>query len=110
MRGLLPGRRGGPTCGRTAGAAHAQLAISANDAKVKLTTARSEVKDAPPDTLTFIDLRTMPPRVLAEIEVPNSVVGPPTNVAITPKEEIALVASAMGSTPPTPASRRPTTG
>ena len=70
----------------TAGAAHAQLAISANDAKVKLTTARSPiVKDPPPDTVTLIDLRTMPPKVIAEIEAPSSVVGPPTNVAISPQ-------------------------
>ena len=32
---------------------------------------------------------------LAEIEAPNSVVGPPLNVAISPKEDIALVASSM---------------
>ena len=36
-----------------------------------------------------------PPKVLAELEVPNSVVGPPTNVAVSPKEDIVLVASAM---------------
>ena len=80
----------------TAGAAHAQLAISANDAKVKLTDgAVTIVKDAPPDTVTLIDLRTMPPRVIAEIEAPSSVAGPPSNVAISPQGDIALVASAM---------------
>ena len=80
----------------TAGAAHAQLAVSANDAKVKLTDgAVTIVKDAPPDTVTLIDLRTMPPRVIAEIEAPSSVAGPPSNVAISPQGDIALVASAM---------------
>jgi hypothetical protein len=76
--------------------AHAQLAISANDAKVKLHDGKIEVQKGPrADTLTFIDLRSNPPKVLAEIEAPNSVVGPPSNVAIAPKEDIALVASSM---------------
>jgi DNA-binding beta-propeller fold protein YncE len=80
----------------TAAAATAQLAISANDAKVKLVDGKSEVQKSPPaDTVTVIDLRANPPKVLAEINVPNSVVGPPTNVAISPKEDIALVSSNM---------------
>ena len=52
--------------------------------------------------MTFIDLRATPPKVLAEIEVPSSVVGPPTNVAVSPKEDIALVASAMRIDPAEP--------
>jgi DNA-binding beta-propeller fold protein YncE len=80
----------------TAVAAYAQLAISANDAKLKLVDGKTEVQKSPaPDTVTVIDLRTTPPKVLAEINVPNSVVGPPTNVAISPKEDIALVSSNM---------------
>src|SRR5678815_4893490 len=78
-----------------AGAASAQLAVSANDAKVKLINGKVEVrKDPPADTLTFIDLRATPPKVVAEIEAPASVVGPPISVAISPKEDIALVTSA----------------
>jgi len=80
----------------TAVAAYAEIAISANDAKVKLVNGKVEVQKSPPaDTVTFIDLRASPPKVLAEIDIPNSVVGPPTNVAISPKEDIALVASSM---------------
>src|SRR5438128_2601713 len=80
----------------TAAAAYAQLAVSANDAKVKLVDGKIEVQKSPPaDTVTFIDMRASPPKVLAEIEVPNSVVGPPLNVAVSPKEEIALVSSNM---------------
>ena len=76
--------------------AQAQLAISANDAKVKLVDGKVEVQKNPrADTLTFIDLRSNPPKVVAEIDAPNSVVGPPFNVAISPKEDIALVASSM---------------
>src|SRR5689334_12253781 len=86
-----------------AAAAYAQLAISANDAKVKLVNGKTEiVKSPPPDTLSIIDLRASPPKVLAELDVPNSVVGPPTNVAVSPKEDIVLVASAMQLDPADP--------
>ena len=64
-------------------------------------------KSPPADTVTFIDLRASPPKVLAEIDVPNSVVGPPTNVAISPKEDIALVASSMQIDPADPTKQIP---
>jgi DNA-binding beta-propeller fold protein YncE len=77
-----------------AGAAAAQIAVSANDAKVKLVDGKVVVqKDPQPDTVSIIDLRANPPKVLAEIEVPNSVVGPPLNVAVSPREDIVLITS-----------------
>src|SRR5207247_5082773 len=42
-----------------------------------------------------IDLRFTPPRLVAEIEAPASVVGPPLSVAVAPDESIALVTAAM---------------
>ena len=87
----------------TTTAAYAQLAVSANDAKVKLVNGKVEVvKSPPPDTVSFIDLRASPPKGVAEIDVPNSVVGPPNNVAISPKEEIVLVAAAQAGRPGRP--------
>jgi DNA-binding beta-propeller fold protein YncE len=84
-------------------AAYAQLAVSANDAKVKLVNGKTEVVKSPPaDTVSIIDVRASPPKVLAEVDVPNSVVGPPTNVAVSPKEDIVLVASAMQIDPSDP--------
>jgi DNA-binding beta-propeller fold protein YncE len=84
-------------------AAVAQLAVSANDAKVKLIDGKMEIEKAPaPDTVTIIDMRVSPPKVMAELEVPNSVVGPPLNVALTPKEELALVASSQKIDPNDP--------
>ncbi|HJZ32134.1 MAG TPA: YncE family protein [Hyphomicrobiaceae bacterium] len=78
-----------------AGAA-AQLAVSANDAKVKLIDGKVVVEKEPSaDTVSIIDLRANPPKLLAEIEVPNSVVGPPLNVAVSPHEDIALVTSSQ---------------
>lgn len=91
-----------------AAAAYADIAVSANDAKLKLINGKAEVqKSPPPDTVTFIDLRATPPKVLAEIEVPNSVIGPPTNVAVSPKEDIALVASSMQIDPADPTKQIP---
>jgi DNA-binding beta-propeller fold protein YncE len=79
-----------------AGASQAQIAVSANDAKVKLVNGKTEVvKGAPPDTIAFIDLRSSPPKVLAEINAPASEVGPPTSVAVSPKEDLVLVTGAM---------------
>ena len=92
----------------TAAAAYAEIAVSANDAKVKLVNGKAEVqKSPPPDTVTFIDLRATPPKVLAEIEVPNSVAGPPTNVAVSPKEDIALVTSSRMIDPADPTNQIP---
>lgn len=77
-------------------AAQAQLAISVNDNKVVLVNGAVQVVQNPaPDTLTVIDLKGGAPKVIAEIPVPASVVGPPMSVAITPDEGLALVTSAM---------------
>jgi DNA-binding beta-propeller fold protein YncE len=76
--------------------AEAQLAVSANDNKVVLVNGTTTVVRSPaPDTVTIMDLRSSPPRVVAEIPAPASVVGPPVSVAITPDESLALVTSAM---------------
>ena len=67
------------------GIAMAQLAITANDAKVELVNGVSRVVASPvPDTVTIIDIKANPPRVIAEVEAPTSVVGPPLSVAIPP--------------------------
>jgi DNA-binding beta-propeller fold protein YncE len=77
-------------------AAHAELAVSANDNKVVLANGQARVVQNPaPDTVAIIDLGASPPKLLAEIEAPNSVVGPPLSVAITPDESLALVTAAM---------------
>lgn len=78
-----------------ASAAWAELAVTANDNKVVLDNgAVKTVADAPPDTVSIIDIAAKPPKLVAEIEAPASVVGPPFSVAITPDEGLALVTSA----------------
>ena len=80
-------------CG--APAASAQIIVSANDGKAVLVDGVNTVpRPTPPDTVTILDGSVLPPRVIGELRVPNSVVGPPQNVAIAPDGSIALVASA----------------
>ncbi|MFC7476739.1 lactonase family protein [Dankookia sp. GCM10030260] len=81
--------------------AQAQLLLSANDNKVVLENgAVKTLREPQPDTLSVIDLSTGTPTLRAEIAVPASVVGPPTSVAITPDEKLALVTA---NTRPNPA-------
>ena len=93
-----------------AASASAQLAVSANDNKLVLVNgAATVVRNPPPDTVTVIDLKASPPRVLVEIDAPASVVGPPLSVAITPDEGLALVTSAMKIDPGDPTKQVPDT-
>ena len=72
----------------------AQIIVSANDAKVRLVQGvNTPIPNAPPDTVTVIDMKSGTARVVAEIPVPNSIVGPPQNVAISPDGAIAIVTS-----------------
>jgi hypothetical protein len=83
--------------------AHAQLAVSANDNKVMLVNGVSKVITTPPaDTVTIIDVGAKPPKVVAEVAAPTSVVGPPLSVALTPDEGLALVTAAQKVDPADP--------
>jgi DNA-binding beta-propeller fold protein YncE len=92
----------------SAPAVSAQIAVSANDNKVVLANGVVKVvSNPPPDTVTIIDLKVWPPKVLGEVEAPASVVGPPLSVAITPDESLALVTAAMRVDPSDPAKQAP---
>ena len=85
-----------------AGAA-AQLAISANDGKVMLVDGVNTPRPDPqPDTVSIIDVRTFPPKLIAEVQAPTSVAGPPHSVAIAPDQAIALVTSSSKINPANP--------
>jgi DNA-binding beta-propeller fold protein YncE len=49
------------------------------------------------DTLSIIDIGTDPlaPRIIANLPLDNTIVGPPVNLAITPDETLALVANSI---------------
>ncbi len=85
----------------------AQIAVSANDAKVKLVNGVVQTVKDGKDTVAIIDLKANPPKILFELEVPGSVAGPPTSVAVSPKEEIALVTAAEKIDPADPTKRVP---
>lgn len=81
----------------------AQLAVSSNDNKVVNDNGVNKlVPSPPPDTVSIIDLKASPPRVIAEIAAPGSVVGPPLSVALTPDESLALVTSSTKLDPSDP--------
>jgi DNA-binding beta-propeller fold protein YncE len=83
--------------------ASAQIAVSSNDNKVNLVNGVVKiVADPKPDTVSVIDLKASPPKVIGEVEAPGSVVGPPFSVAITPDESLALVSSSQKVDPADP--------
>ena len=83
--------------------ASAQIAVSANDNKAVLVNGVNVVPDNPqPDTVTIIDLSAKPPKVIAELKAPASVVGPPQSVAISRDESFALVTGAIKVDPADP--------
>ncbi|HUI35647.1 MAG TPA: hypothetical protein VLX67_08985 [Stellaceae bacterium] len=76
--------------------AFAQLMIVGNDQKVKLENGNNNMQPPGHDTLSIID--TSKPadlRIIATIPMDNTIAGPPTNLAITPNRELALVANSL---------------
>src|SRR5262249_2094989 len=72
--------------------AGAQQAVSGNDNKVlNVNGVVTVVANPPPDTVSLIDLKQSPPKVIGEVQAPVSVVGPPLSIAVTPDESLALV-------------------
>jgi DNA-binding beta-propeller fold protein YncE len=86
--------------GLASGAARAQMLIVGNDAKVKIDAGKTTRHEAGHDTLSVIDMsKPEALRIIATIPLDNSIVGPPTNMAITPNQEIALVANSVNGVP-----------
>lgn len=81
----------------------AQVVVSANDNTAMLVDGINVVPSPLlADTVTIFDASVMPPRIVAELPVPSSVIGPPQNVAIAPDGSIAVVASAAKVDPADP--------
>jgi DNA-binding beta-propeller fold protein YncE len=80
-----------------AGAAHAQLMIVGNDQKPGIDADRKpKMGPMGKDTLSIIDMsKPSALKILATIPLDNTVIGPPTNLAITPSRDIALVANSV---------------
>ena len=78
--------------------AGAELMIVGNDQKVTWDDAGKPVFSAPgEDTVSIVDIGADPanPQIVANLDLMNSIFGPPTNVAITPDETLALATNAM---------------
>jgi DNA-binding beta-propeller fold protein YncE len=77
-----------------------QILISGNDEKVLWDDAGKQI-NLPPgkDTISFIDIGDREnPKILTSIALENSIFGPPTNLAVHPNGEIALVANSVTQT------------
>lgn len=77
-------------------ASSADIVLSSNDGHTVQDEQKVLVapKDPHPDTVSIIDVTRYPPQISATIEVPGSVVGPPTAAWVAPDESWAIVTSA----------------
>ena len=79
------------------GAAAAQIMIVGNDEKAGWDADGKPVVNPPGhDTLSIVDMsRPAAIRIIATIPLDNSIIGPPTNLAVTPDRSLALVANSV---------------
>src|SRR3989454_1062595 len=76
--------------------ASAQLVISGNENKIDLTSgAPGVIPPVAPDSISILDFSSFPPSIRHLNDVPNSVIGPPSNIAITPDRRLALIANSL---------------
>jgi DNA-binding beta-propeller fold protein YncE len=88
--------------------AAAEIVVSGNDNKRALVDGvNTVVRDPKPDTIAVIDLAGGEPRVVGELAVPHSVIGPPNSIALSPDERLALATSAEKADPADPAKTVP---
>ena len=75
----------------------AELMIIGNDEKVTFDDAGVFKFSAPgKDTVSIVDISNpASPKIIANLPLMNSIFGPPTNLAITPDERLAIVANSM---------------
>jgi hypothetical protein len=68
-----------------AGSALADLAVTANDShSANVDGVMGRAKNPLPDTVSIIGVGQYPPKVVATVEAPTSVVGAPTSIWIVP--------------------------
>ena len=85
-------------CASVAPAGKRELMIVANDEKQAWDNDGKVILSAAGrDTLSVIDIGTNPlaPKIIASLLLPNTIAGPPVNLAITPDETLAIVANSL---------------
>ncbi|MCC6679767.1 MAG: YncE family protein [Phycisphaeraceae bacterium] len=75
--------------------ASGQLIVSADEGKIDLIDHTKVVESPVPDSLTILDFAQFPPSVTRVSDISNSVLGPPSNLALTPDSTRLLVASSI---------------
>jgi hypothetical protein len=76
--------------------ARAQYLIVGNDEKIVFKDGKPVLSLPGKDTVSIIDISDRAkPRIVVSLQLENSIIGPPPNLAITPDNKLALVASAM---------------
>src|SRR6266700_2992844 len=76
--------------------ASAQMIVSGNENKIDLTSGTPRVvPPLAPDSISILNFSKFPPSVQHLTDVPNSVIGPPSNIAITPDRRIALISNSL---------------
>ena len=74
----------------------AQWMISGNETKIDLDSGAPLVVNAPQkDSVTLMDFSVFPPLVQHFFDISNSVIGPPSNIAITPDGRGVLIADSL---------------
>ncbi len=81
----------------TTAPARAEFIIVGNDEKIRWDDNGKQVLLPPgKDTVSIIDISNREaPRIVANLQLMNTIIGPPVNLAITPDERLALVANSM---------------
>jgi DNA-binding beta-propeller fold protein YncE len=83
--------------------ASADLAVTANDAhSTNVDGVVGPANHPPPDTVSIIDVGQYPPKVVASVNAPTSVVGAPTSIWIAPDESYVIVTAATKIEPQNP--------
>ena len=73
----------------------AQVIIAGNDNKALVVDGKLQIDPQGVQSVSVIDIGADGPTLRATIEVPNSIFGPPTNLAVTADNRLALVAEAV---------------
>jgi DNA-binding beta-propeller fold protein YncE len=72
------------------------IVVTGNENKIDLTGGGQRViPNAAPDSVSILDFSQFPPRMTTLMDVPNTVIGPPSNIAISPDGTLALVANSL---------------
>jgi DNA-binding beta-propeller fold protein YncE len=73
----------------------AQVVIAGNDNKALVVDGKLQIDPQGVQSVSIIDIGPDGPTLRATVEVPNSIFGPPTNLAVTADNRLALVAEAV---------------